>query len=232
MLKAGYISLIAPQSLHSHQAQIEDLSQKYQNKSQYFRVNVEVLGKVPAWTKDRLAGSTQQIFTILSDQLNIQDLRQVELNVKVFDNRWAYQRFADEAVGGVGKWSGGFYNSGINTAAVLHQGHDEVTHQVARHESTHVIMSGLFGQIPTWFTEGMAEYFEHLKVSGQGKTIHPDQQQMALLQSRSLPHLSQWLSQGRVGIEMVSEISTMPWLGRWYIFLCRKNGDASCSAGI
>ena len=95
----------------------------------------------------------------------------------------------------MGKWSGGFYNAGINTAAVLHQGRDEFTHQVARHESTHVIMAGLFGHMPTWFTEGMAEYFEHLKVTGQGKIIYPDKQQLALLRGRSLPHLSTWFSQ-------------------------------------
>ena len=184
----------APESLKTAEA-LEDLSQKYQSKAQYFRVKIDVLGKqVPAWTQDRLAGSTRQIFTILSDQLNIKELRQVGLNVKVFDNRWAYQGFADKAIGGVGKWSAGFYHSGINTAAVLHQGRDEFTHQVALHESTHVIMAGLFGRMPTWFTEGMSEYFEHLKITGQGKTVHPDRQQMALLQNRSLPYLGSWFS--------------------------------------
>ncbi|WP_281649072.1 DUF4124 domain-containing protein [Parendozoicomonas sp. Alg238-R29] len=178
------------------QASVKDLSQKYQNKAQYFRVKVDVSGsKVPAWTQDRLAGSTRQIFTILADQLNMTDLRQIDLNVKVFASRQAYQSYANQVAPSISKWSAGFYSSRINTAAVHHDGRDERTHQVARHESTHVIMSGLFGSMPIWFTEGMAEYFEHMKITGQAKIIEPDREQMALLQKLSLPHLQHWFDQ-------------------------------------
>ncbi|OED50891.1 hypothetical protein ACH42_00550 [Endozoicomonas sp. (ex Bugula neritina AB1)] len=167
----------------NHQA--ENLTQRYSEKNQYFTISVQNQGAfLPAYMKDHLSTDTRQIFNILSHQLKLSDLRQVDLKVHVFDHKGVFKRFQQQIALGLGDNIAGFYSSGLNLVAVMRQQNDEATFATARHEAAHVIIAGLLGNIPTWFTEGLAEYFEQMTISGQLKTIAPNQGWLNLLQSQ------------------------------------------------
>ena len=156
---------------------------------------------LPAYMQDRLSADTRQIFKVLADQLEVSELRQVDLQVKVFDNRQAFNSFKKRIAPELGNNVAGFYSSGHNLAAVMRNRNDERTFSTARHESAHVIIAGLFGNIPTWFTEGLAEYFEQMALSGQLKTIHPNDGWIKLLNQKmrqgQLMSLQQYFSYDR-----------------------------------
>lgn len=158
-----------------------DLSNKYQRKEQYFRLTVAQEGKtLPVWLKDKLTADTRKVFQIMTNRLSLEDLRQVTLTIKVFDQQSQFDRYRSQ-VAPATKTNSGFYNPKLNIAAVMRQRNDQNTYAVARHEATHVIIAGLFGFIPSWFTEGLAEYFEQLELSGQLAIIKPNKYWLNLL---------------------------------------------------
>ena len=67
----------------------------------------------------------------------------------------------------------GFYTSTNNEAVVFQGNNPDFMRAVIRHEATHVMMAGLYGVTPSWFNEGLAEYFEQLQLSGQSRQIAP-----------------------------------------------------------
>ena len=174
----------------------ENLTQQYSNRYQYFTIEVQQRGgSLPAYMKDHLSADTRQIFNIIANQLKISQLRQINLQMYVFDYRTTFNQFARRIAPSVGDDISGFYSSGHNLAAVMRQGSDKATFATARHEATRVIISGLFGNIPTWFTEGMAEYFEQMSISFQLKTIAPNRSWLTLLQGRQKNNQSMSLNQ-------------------------------------
>ena len=82
--------------------------------------------------------------------------------------------------------SQGFYSSKHNLAAVWYK-NEQQARRTAIHEAVHVINSGLFGNTPRWLNEGLAEYFETIKVSGlAAKITPPNWHQKPTLQRMSL----------------------------------------------
>ncbi len=60
--------------------------------------------------------------------------------------------------------AGGFYISRLNEASVYTGRNDQRMYAVSRHEAIHAIVNGAFGRIPVWLNEGLAEYFEQLRL--------------------------------------------------------------------
>ena len=175
---------------------VENLTQQYSSRHQYFTIDVKNQGSsLPAYMKDNLSTDTRQIFSVLSNQLKISRLRQVNLKVYVFDHPRLFNQFKRRIAPGLGDDISGFYSTGHNLVALKRQKSDESTFATARHEATHVIIAGLLGNIPTWFTEGMAEYFEQMSISGQLKTIAPNQGWLSLLRSQQRNNLLMPLNQ-------------------------------------
>jgi hypothetical protein len=84
---------------------------------------------------------------------------------------------------------------GRNLAVVkFDPAHLDQTIATTFHETSHLITASHLGPTPPWLTEGLAEYFETMKVSGQGGEIHPNQRHIKLLQSSKLPRLQAYLA--------------------------------------
>lgn len=181
------------------QSAVEDLSTRYASKSQYFRMHLESPEhELPPLLGEHLQRDMNAIYGFLADQLDAQWLRQVDLNLLVYNEERGFEahrsRYAPELLG-----VAGFYTSLNNEAVVMRQGHDEATRAIARHEATHVINAGLFGRSPIWFNEGLAEYFEtHTYVSLSNRQQPVNEYHRAfLIQEGSqgrLPTLSSYLS--------------------------------------
>jgi len=183
---------------NSRGSKAQDLSAQYQIEKQFFRIDIQAAdGSLPVFMKDHLSADLKQMFAVLSRDLSDEFLKQVDLNVRVFNSSSDFEAYRQLHVPNL-QTDTGFYKSSMDEAVVMHHGDGDSTRSVARHEATHVINSGLYGITPTWFNEGSAEYFENLVVQGQGKTIFPAAYWMKLLNTRyhegKLPTLDEYLA--------------------------------------
>lgn len=160
------------------------MSVSYPDRKQYFKLKViEDTETLPAFTRDKVNAEVRQVYRILSRNLELEHLRKVFLNVRIIGTQADFQKYRQQMAPQL-RTNSGFYTS-ENNEAVVFQGNDpEVMRAVIRHEATHVIMAGLYGATPSWFNEGLAEYFEQLQVSGQTRQIEPVDYHWVHLQQR------------------------------------------------
>ena len=160
------------------------MSVSYPDRKQYFKLKViEDTETLPAFTRDKVNAEVRQVYRILSRNLDLEHLRKVSLNVRIIGTQSDFQNYRQQRAPQL-RTNSGFYTSD-NNEAVVFQGNDpEVMRAVIRHEATHVIMAGLYGATPSWFNEGLAEYFEQLQVSGQARQIGPVDYHWVHLQKR------------------------------------------------
>ena len=178
-----------------------DVSQKYRKREQYFRVKL-VLDQAPAGIRmqTRIMADTQQIFLFLSRHLKVDSLRQVFLDLRLLPDRNTFAAYRRRVAPGL-KTNSGFYSSSRNEAVVRMRHADELTLEVVRHETSHLIAAALFGNLPKWLNEGLAEYFERMEVDGLAKTITPSRYFLKVLRKHqrggTLPQLPQHLRLSR-----------------------------------
>lgn len=160
----------------------EDFSHRYKKGVDYFVLDVNAENaRLEPFAEDRIRADVTQIYHILSQGLNVKDLRKVSLNIRLFDDQKEFQVYRDEVAPGL-ETNSGFFSGKLNEAAVFQWPERfDVTLSVIRHESSHVILAGLFGITPVWFNEGLAEYFERLEVSAQQKKITASNHKLSLL---------------------------------------------------
>ena len=151
----------------------EQMSVHYPNRKRYFNLKlIEDNASLPAFTRDKVSADMRQIYGILSRDMQLDHLRQVMLNVRLIDSQEAFQAYRAEVAPQISTNSG-FYTSKHNEAVVFQSDNEQQTLAVVRHEATHVIVAGLYGYTPVWFNEGLAEYFEHMHISGQLRQVEP-----------------------------------------------------------
>ena len=165
--------------------QAVDISSSYQSKVSYF--NLSLRGdsqKIPAFSKDRIRAETTQIFTLISEYLPVASIRQIDLNIRLIASQNDFQKHRESYAPEL-QTNSGFYTTVENEAVVWQGLEPDILNAVIRHESTHVIMAGLYGFPPVWLNEGMAEYFEQLLISANSKKIAVNSYWQALLQKKS-----------------------------------------------
>ena len=186
------------------QATTRDVSGKYRRREQYFRVNL-IHDQAPNATRmqTRIMADTQQIFMFLARHLEVDQLRQVFLDLRLLPTAASFDAYRKKVAPKLDTNSG-FYSSARNEAVVrMRSGRrgDDKTLKVVRHETSHLIAAALFGNLPKWLNEGLAEYFERLDVDGQAKIIRPSSYYLRTLRKQmangSLPNLQQHLRLSR-----------------------------------
>lgn len=185
-------------------APTQDVSAKYRRREQYFRINLiheQAPGAVRLQT--RIMADTQQIFLFLARHLEVDRLRQVYLDLRLLPDKGSFNRYRRKHAPSLDT-NTGFYMANKNEAVVrilTGRSGDSRTLGVVRHETSHLIAAALFGSLPNWLNEGLAEYFERLDVDGQAKIIRPSGYYLKLLRKRlqrgSLPDLQQHLRLSR-----------------------------------
>ena len=151
-------------------------------QKEYFRLSIDLLGQrqVP-WLKAQLQTNTTRIFQILSGLLGEERLRQVELNVRVFEHKADYRNYAQSKGSARSADAGGFYTTLGNEAVTFQYPDDEQPLEVLRHEAVHVIVAGMLGvNTPLWLNEGLAVYFETLQTGGQYGNVMVNEHYLAL----------------------------------------------------
>ena len=181
-------------------APTQDVSDKYRRREQYFRVNL-IHDQAPNAVRlqTRIMAGTQQIFMFLARHLEVDKLRQVYLDLRLLPDNSSFSRYRRQHAPKLDT-NTGFYMPAKNEAVVrILPGRDGDDHtlEIVRHETTHLIAAALFGNLPDWLNEGLAEYFERLDIDGQAKIIRPSPYYLKLLRKRlrrgTLPDLQQHL---------------------------------------
>jgi hypothetical protein len=174
-------------------------SQNFDAGLDYFNLSIDdsKADKV-AFSKDKIRVDVSQIYKVLAQQMPRTQLRKVSLNLRLFKQQDEFQDYKNSIAPGLNTNSG-FYTSALNEAVVFqHRNNTQQTFAVIRHESSHVIMAGLFGATPIWFNEGFAEYFERLAVAGQQRKVALADEHLALLRQQAkaaqLPDLSDFFA--------------------------------------
>ncbi|MGF1525874.1 MAG: DUF4124 domain-containing protein [Candidatus Competibacterales bacterium] len=169
----------------------EDQRQRYGSRQQFFQLDLQAPdGELPPLLLDRLRAEVNAIFGVLAGLVDRRHLRQVELDLKVFNGGSRFRAYGAQ-VGQFNPSVAGYYHILRNEAVVARQRDDEITRAVARHEATHAVIAGLFGPLPPWLNEGLAEYFEDLVLVGGQRRVEADDYWLGLLRSnaRRLPSL-------------------------------------------
>lgn len=156
----------------------------YQDRKQYFNLKlIEDSQSLPAFTRDKVSAEVRQVYRILSRDLQLEHLRKVFLNVRIIGTQAGFQEYKAQVAPQI-RTNSGFYTSNNNEAVVFQGDNPDTMRDVIRHEATHVIMAGLYGVTPSWFNEGLAEYFEQLEISGQSRQVDAVDYHWAHLQNR------------------------------------------------
>ncbi|AQS36042.1 Peptidase MA superfamily/Domain of unknown function (DUF4124) [Shewanella psychrophila] len=143
---------------------------QYQEPEYSFELKVNSTGgKLPLYYKDRVTASIKKVSDIYQDYLPKSGVAPVEVNLTLAKSLASYKSLLAKYAPNLGP-SQGFYVARQNMAVVHHR-NDRQAHQTSVHESVHVLNAGLFGPIPRWFNEGMAEYFESIEMSGYSAKI-------------------------------------------------------------
>ena len=151
-------------------------------QKEYFLLDINLVGQrqLP-WLKAQLQSNTTRIFQVLSGLLGEERLRQVELNVRIFEQQADYRRYALSKGSARSAEAGGFYSTRGNEAVTFQYPEDKQTLEVLRHEAVHVIVAGMLGvNTPLWLNEGLAVYFESLQIGGQYGNVSVNEHNLAL----------------------------------------------------
>ncbi len=133
----------------------------------------------------------RQIFTNMSLK------SQVPVNVIVFKNSASYKQFKPKLEDGkIDTSIAGYFQAGddVNYITLSVEGEDAQTFGVIFHEYVHSIVNINFGrsEVPAWFNEGLAEYYETFTIENEQKVKVglPQPHHLALLQQRALMPLN------------------------------------------
>jgi predicted DNA-binding ribbon-helix-helix protein len=145
-----------------------DIGQTLDKKDSKFTLNYQALGSgTPVGLRDQLRYSTDKIFALLSEGLSVENIRPIELNISIYGEEQEYLALRQRLYPSSASNAPGFYSLEHNLAAVLNRRRPEDTRRTAIHEAAHVVIAGLYGGTPRWFTEGFAEYASSIEVRGQ-----------------------------------------------------------------
>jgi Domain of unknown function (DUF4124)/Protein of unknown function (DUF1570) len=143
-----------------------------QKRLDYFDLSIENKGKVQVpFFQTQLTALANGMYAILTDLLGQARLKQVKLNFVLFPDADSYYAYMQSVTGLYLPNTEGFYTPANNEAVTYVFADPARTLEAAKHEGTHVIASGILGDVPFWLNEGLAEYFSKLSVQAQYREV-------------------------------------------------------------
>ncbi len=154
------------------------------NEPRYFLLDVREVGqRQMPYLRGRVETNSRRIFQAFRGFLGEARLRQVEMDITIFEHRQEFHEHARRTGAGRSANVLGYYRLPENAVYTFQQGDDSRTLDVATHEVVHVIVAGLLGPTtPLWLNEGLATYFSGIEVTAQYGMVPPDRSRMALAQ--------------------------------------------------
>jgi hypothetical protein len=125
--------------------------------------------------------SAQAIERILRDALGVEGDPGLVLNIEYIASSDAYAKRSGNPI--VAN-SAGNYSTLARTIRVRLQDDARSNLVILRHEITHALVHERIGRLPTAINEGLASYFEHVRVSGMGAQISISESRRSLATAR------------------------------------------------
>ena len=158
-----------------HFADKKTANRKTDNLSVRYKVEdpftISITGKqynFPLKTKGVIRSSVLKMGEILSDKLGIQYKDNAHINIIIFGDEKRYIAYGGK------KTSGGFYSRKKNEAVIKQSHSVNRTLKTVIHETSHLLLSYNYGHTPRWLDEGLAEYFEGMRLSFSAVEIPPN----------------------------------------------------------
>lgn len=154
------------------------------NEPRYFLLDVREVGQrqIP-YLRGKVETNSRRIFQAFRGFLGEARLRQVEMDITIFEHRQEFRDNATRTGAGRSAYALGYYRLPENAVYTFQQTDDERTLGTATHEAVHVMVAGLLGpSTPLWLNEGLATYFSRIEVAAQYGMVSPDPSRLALAQ--------------------------------------------------
>jgi tetratricopeptide (TPR) repeat protein len=137
----------------------------------------------------------RETFRLLFTNMNLTS--SIPTNVVVFKSGSSYKPFKPKrADGKIDEWIAGYFQPGedVNYITLSTEGEDKDMYGTIFHEYVHYIVETNFGKsdVPPWFNEGLAEYYQTFEIEQDQKVKlgYPQSGHLALLQQTKLAPLS------------------------------------------
>lgn len=137
----------------------------------YFSLDLNT-ASLPYDFNQRLTLKLNKLFKIYGQLLDRSSLKKVDINLRVYASKVAFNQIKAKHNMPIGDNTPGFYSHGSNQAHLLLT-NNAATMRTATHEAAHAINRGIIGYSPKWLNEGLAEYSEYIEVKGQVSSVYP-----------------------------------------------------------
>ena len=138
----------------------------------YFTLDLNT-DSLPYDFNQKLTVKLNKLFELYGKLLDKTSLKKVDINLRVYQSKTAFQKIKNQHNMPISNKSDGFYSHRNNQAYLLFK-NNERTMSTATHEATHAINRAIIGYTPKWLNEGLAEYSENIQVQGKSATVYPD----------------------------------------------------------
>ena len=139
----------------------------------YFSLDLNT-ENLPYDFNEKLTLKLNKLFEIYGQLLDRSSLKKVDINLRIYASKVAFNQVKAKNNMPVGDNTPGFYSHATNQAHLLLTNH-ATTMRIATHEATHAINRGIIGYSPRWLNEGLAEYSEYIDVKGNSSRVYPNQ---------------------------------------------------------
>jgi hypothetical protein len=139
----------------------------------YFSLDLNT-ENLPYDFNEKLTLKLNKLFEIYGQLLDRSSLKKVDINLRIYASKVAFNQVKAKNNMPVGDNTPGFYSHATNQAHLLLTNH-AATMRTATHEATHAINRGIIGYSPRWLNEGLAEYSEYIEVKGNSSRVYPNQ---------------------------------------------------------
>ena len=136
---------------------------------------------IPDELNRNAVSAAQAIERVLHESLGVDGDPGLVLNVEFIASpeAWAARAGSPAMINAAGT-----YSTLDRTIHIRLQRDDESNFLILRHEITHALVHERIGRLPTAINEGLASYFEHIKVAGMGAQIAISESRRSLASAR------------------------------------------------
>lgn len=148
----------------------EDLSERYDNRLPFQVIIEGVDYRIPPSVRNHINVSVRKIFAIYEQALGVELNQEQDFRIVIYGTEAAFRQYQRQ-VAPVLENASGFYNGSTNQITTWGMPEPQLL-AVITHEASHAISASEGRWIPTWLNEGLAEYFEGMRVSGLGAEVY------------------------------------------------------------
>jgi len=153
-----------------NQGEFELLNYAGEKVFDYFSLDLNT-ASLPYDFNQKLTLKLNKLFKVYGQLLDRSSLKKVEINLRIYASKIAFNQIKTEHNMPIGDNTPGFYSHATNQAHLLLT-NQAATMKTATHEATHAINRGIIGYSPKWLNEGLAEYSENIEVKGQVSSVY------------------------------------------------------------